>query len=202
MNKDKLRCRQTGGMVMEVEKVKEIKKALEDHSIEKLKYQDGIKIKEIDFISILTLINELESENNELKNIIAKDQETCVECELEQSWELFARDKEIGRLRAEIERLTEEHNRHMDGTLVETPCKVGDTVYCVEYFCNYKGCSSDEQMFCCGCSEMLERERRKEKFVISKKKFRLQDLDRVGKTLFPTEEAAEARLKELQENEK
>ena len=61
------------GMVMEIEKVKEIKKALEDHSIEKLKYQDGIKIKEIDFISILTLINELESENNELKNIIAKE---------------------------------------------------------------------------------------------------------------------------------
>ena len=99
-------------MVMEIEKVKEIKKALEDHSIEKLKYQDGIKIKEIDFISILTLINELESENNELKNIIAKEQEACVECELEQSWELFARDKEIDRLRAEIERLTEEHNRH------------------------------------------------------------------------------------------
>ena len=89
---------------MEIEKVKEIKKALEDHSIEKLKYQDGIKIKEIDFISILTLINELESENNELKNIIAKEQEACVECELEQSWELFARDKEIDRLRAESKR--------------------------------------------------------------------------------------------------
>ena len=39
---------------------------MEDHSIEKLKYQDGIKIKEIDFISILTLINELESENDTL----------------------------------------------------------------------------------------------------------------------------------------
>ena len=51
---------------MESEKVKEIKKALEDHSIEKLKYQDGIKIKEIDFFSILTLINELESENDTL----------------------------------------------------------------------------------------------------------------------------------------
>ena len=99
-------------------------------------------------------------------------------------------------------RLAELEDKIMDGTLVETPCKVGDTVYCVEYFCNYKGCSSDEQMFCCGCSEMLERERRKEKFVISKKKFRLQDLDRVGKTLFPTEEAAEARLKELQEKQK
>ena len=90
---------------MEIEKVKEIKKALEDHSIEKLKYQDGIKIKEIDFISILTLINELESENNELKNIIAEEQETCVECESKQSWELFVRDKEIDRLRAENERL-------------------------------------------------------------------------------------------------
>ena len=53
---------------MESEKVKEVKKALEDHSIEKLKYQDGIKIKEIDFISILTLINELESENERLKD--------------------------------------------------------------------------------------------------------------------------------------
>ena len=101
-----------------------------------------------------------------------------------------------------IKRLGEIEDKIMNGTLVETPCKVGDTVYCVEYFCNYKGCSSDEQMFCCGCPEMIERERRKEKFVISKKKFRLQDLDRVGKTLFPTEEAAEARLKELQEEQK
>ena len=99
-------------------------------------------------------------------------------------------------------RLAELEDKIMNGTLVEMPCKVGDTVYCVEYFCNYKGCSSDEQMFCCGCPEMIERERRKEKFVISKKKFRLQDLDRVGKTLFPTEEAAEARLKELQEQQK
>ena len=52
---------------MESEKVKEIKKALEDHSIRKLKYQDGIKIKELDFADILTLINELESENERLK---------------------------------------------------------------------------------------------------------------------------------------
>ena len=52
---------------MNSEKVKEIKKALQDHSIEKLKYQDGIKIKELDFIDILTYINELESENEILK---------------------------------------------------------------------------------------------------------------------------------------
>ena len=51
---------------MNSEKVKEIKKALQDHSIEKLKYQDGIKIKELDFFDILTYINELESENERL----------------------------------------------------------------------------------------------------------------------------------------
>ena len=106
---------------------------------------------------------------------------------------------EILKLRKQLK---EYQSKIENGTLVELPCKVGDTVYCVEYFCDYKGCSSNEQMFCCGCPEMIERERRKEKFVISKEKFRLQDLDRVGKTLFPTEEAAEARLKELQENKK
>ena len=94
-------------------------------------------------------------------------------------------------------RLAELEDKINNGTLIELPCKVGDTVYCIEYFCNYKGCSSNEQMFCCGCPEMIERERRKEKFVISTKKFRLQDLDRVGKTLFPSKEAAEAKIKEL-----
>ena len=129
---------------------------------------------------------------NEYKRLTEKDGATRVMSQ----WAGTSNELKIYRRLAELE------DKMMDGTLVETPCKVGDTVYCVEYFCNYKGCSSDEQMFCCGCPEMIERERRKEKFVISKKKFRLQDLDRVGKTLFPTEEAAEARLKELQEKQK
>ena len=128
---------------------------------------------------------------NEYKRLTEKDGATRVMSQ----WAGTSNELKIYRRLAELE------DKIMDGTLVETPCKVGDTVYCVEYFCNYKGCSSDEQMFCCGCPEMIERERRKEKFVISKKKFRLQDLDRVGKTLFPTDEAAEARLKELQEKE-
>ena len=54
------------------EKVEEIKKALQDHSIEKLKYQDGIKIKELDFFDILTYINELESENKSLQDLCNK----------------------------------------------------------------------------------------------------------------------------------
>ena len=129
---------------------------------------------------------------NEYKRLTEKDGATRVMSQ----WAGTSNELKIYRRLAELE------DKIMNGTLVEMPCKVGDTVYCVEYFCNYKGCSSDEQTFCCGCPEMIERERRKEKFVISKKKFRLQDLDRVGKTLFPTEEAAEARLKELQEKQK
>ena len=54
------------------EKAEEIKKALQDHSIEKLKYQDGIKIKELDFFDILTYINELESENKSLQDLCNK----------------------------------------------------------------------------------------------------------------------------------
>lgn len=64
---------QCKGVIMKEEKIKEIKKALEDHSIRKLKYQDGIKIKEIGFADILTLINELESENERFR-------ESCKNC--------------------------------------------------------------------------------------------------------------------------
>ena len=124
---------------------------------------------------------------NEYKRLTEKDGATRVMSQ----WAGTSNELKIYRRLAELE------DKIMNGTLVETPCKVGDTVYCVEYFCNYKGCSSNEQMFCCGCPEMIERERRKEKFVISTKKFRLQDLDRVGKTLFPSKEAAEAKIKEL-----
>lgn len=56
---------------MESEKVKEIKKALEDNANyehhNKLGYIDGYKCKTVAFADILTLINELESENKELR---------------------------------------------------------------------------------------------------------------------------------------
>ena len=56
---------------MESEKVKEIKKALEDNANyehhNKLGYIDGYKCKTVTYADILTLINELESENEILK---------------------------------------------------------------------------------------------------------------------------------------
>lgn len=98
-------------------------------------------------------------------------------------------------------RLYELEDKIMNGTLVELPCKVCDTVYFIEYFCNANGCSNDKQVICCGCSEMLERERKKQTYVISEKKFRLKDLSKINKTLYITKAEAEARLKELQEKQ-
>ena len=57
---------------MESEKVKEIKKALEDCAsneiANRLPYIDDHKCKAVDFADILTLINELDSENERLLN--------------------------------------------------------------------------------------------------------------------------------------
>ena len=52
-------------------------------------------------------IEQLTRECNQQAETLAEDQEACVECELKQSWELFARDKEIDRLRAKIKRIDE-----------------------------------------------------------------------------------------------
>lgn len=52
---------------MESEKVKEIKKALEDNKTDHLPYIDGWKCKFVEYADILALINELESENAKLK---------------------------------------------------------------------------------------------------------------------------------------
>ena len=59
---------------MNSEKVKEIKKALEDNAnyehYNKLGYIDGYKCKTVDYADILTLINELESDNKELRAVV------------------------------------------------------------------------------------------------------------------------------------
>ena len=81
---------------------------------------------------------------------------------------------------------------------VELPCKVGDTIFYVQYFCDYKGCNSTTQQFCCGCKEMIEREKRKEKYVICEKSFALKDFEKIGKKYFTTREAAEMQLAELE----
>ena len=69
---------------MESEKVKEIKEALEDNAnyehSNKLGYIDGYKCKTVAFADILTLINELESENERLKILLAQANAGIVNC--------------------------------------------------------------------------------------------------------------------------
>ena len=103
----------------------------------------------------------------------------------------------IYRLKAENAALRERLEK-----AVELPCKVGDTIFYVQYFCDYKGCDSTTQQFCCGCKEMIEREKHKEKYVICEKPFVLKDLEKIGKKYFTTREAAEARLAELKGEKK
>lgn len=105
-------------------------------------------------------------------------------------------EAEISRLQAEVAEMRARLEK-----AVELPCKVGDTVYYIQYFCNYKKCDSITQQICCGCKEMIERERRNEKYVICEKPFELKDLTEIGKKYFTTRAEAEARLKELKEAE-
>ena len=51
------------------------------------------------------IITEQEKEIEQLTEYLAKEQEACVECELEQSWKLYARDKEIDRVKEFAEKL-------------------------------------------------------------------------------------------------
>ena len=64
---------------MNSEKVKEIKKALEDNKTDHLPYIDGWKCKFVEYADILALINELESENERLNKSDASKEESSIE---------------------------------------------------------------------------------------------------------------------------
>lgn len=82
---------------------------------------------------------------------------------------------------------------------VELPCKLGAPIYYSQYFCDYKGCRSEDQPFCGGCKEMIDREKRNEKYVVCQKPFELSDLSKIGKKYFVTPEEVEARIKRKKE---
>ena len=92
-------------------------------------------------------------------------------------------------------RLAELEDKINNGTLIELPCKVGDTVY--EVFKYHK--------------PPFIQQTKVEKIIVTEKGLKLKlarnsfyetSIASLGKTLFLTEEAAEARLKELQEKQK
>ena len=76
-----------------------------------------------------------------------------------------------------IDKLAEYETAEEEGRLVVLPCKVGTRVYEIYQFCGY------------GAWEIEEH------------KIKLEDLDKIGKTVFPTREEAEKALKEMKKDE-
>lgn len=82
---------------------------------------------------------------------------------------------------------------------VELPCKIGDEVYEVHGKCDGKNCPYNGD---CGQWRCSYGGKRNCNSFITVNKFCYSDIPRVGKTIFVTRKAAEARLKELQGGEK
>lgn len=81
---------------------------------------------------------------------------------------------------------------------VELPCKIGDEVYEVHGKCDGKNCpyNGDYGQWRCSYGGKTNCNP-----FITVNKFRYCDIPMVGKTIFVTKEAAEARLKELEVEE-
>lgn len=108
-------------------------------------------------------------------------------------WKAETLEKENGQLKAENAALRERLDK-----AVELPCKIGDEVYEVHGKCDRKNCVYNGyygQWRCdyggkTNCNPF-----------ITVNKFCYSDIPRVGKTIFVTKEAAEARLAELKGGE-
>lgn len=89
-----------------------------------------------------------------------------------------------------LHRLADYEDLEEQGRLICLPCKVGDTVWSTRWWDNKK------------ISKKIDGETwYKDIFQhkITKEKFSLYDLDKIGKDVFLTKEEAEAKLKELKE---
>lgn len=125
----------------------------------------------------------------------------CEDCIISDSPWLLAMKRKEDDLVEQIEQLKAE-NAELRARLeraIELPVglRLGAPIYYLQYFCDYKKCSDTTQQFCCGCPEMIERERKNEKYVICQKPFELKDFQEIGKKYFLDSEGAEARLAEL-----
>lgn len=101
--------------------------------------------------------------------------------------------EEIKRLEAENAALRERLEN-----AVELPCKIGDEVYEVHDKCDRKNCLYNGYYGQWRCSYGGKRNCNS---FITVNKFCYSDIPRVGKTIFVTKKAAEARLRELQGGE-
>lgn len=88
-----------------------------------------------------------------------------------------------------MEKLAAYEDAEEQGLLLRLPCKVGDTVYSLDRFCG--GYSSDcPSRPCKDCPDY--------KLEIHEEKFKLNNIYDFDKTVFLTQEKAEAKLKEME----
>ena len=93
-----------------------------------------------------------------------------------------------------INRLAELEDKIEDGTLIELPCKIGDTVYRLHGKCAGDSCPYNGEYGQWRC--LYKGKRRCDAFV-DEIPFNLSNLSDIGKHIFLTREEAEARLKKL-----
>lgn len=105
----------------------------------------------------------------------------------------YANHESAKQLIAMIEELKQYKDAKEQGLLLRLPCKVGDTVYCIE----------DKQVWCCTIEKIsisknngtwIEISFPEEMPSITSMEFYPNE---IGKTVFLTEEEAEAKLKEM-----
>lgn len=96
---------------------------------------------------------------------------------------------EMVKIWAKLKKLKEYHDLEEQGKLLKLPCAVGDTVYYLDRFCS--GTSLDCPRRPCEPCEYY-------KLEIYEGKFKLNDINDFGKTVFLTGESAESALKELE----
>ena len=97
------------------------------------------------------------------------------------------------------EKLVDMEQKEEHGILVRLPCKVGDTVYELNYrpLCNYV-CKVWKKW---KCEEHIPCEYEKKVYYVKKAKFGLSMLDSIGKTVFRTLKEAEKKLEEMKKND-
>lgn len=105
----------------------------------------------------------------------------------------YADHESAKQLIAQLEELKQYKDAKEQGLLLRLPCKVGDTVYCIE----------DKQVWCCTIEKIsisknngtwIEISFPEEMPSITSMEFYPNE---IGKTVFLTEEEAEAKLKEM-----
>lgn len=126
----------------------------------------------------------------------------------DENWQVWEDDfsHPFEALQTAIDKLAKLENQLENGTLIELPCKVGDTVYNI-----YKECSKCQHFKDYAYTDYVECTLDDDKrmfdfdfdkdciYTIYETQFTYSMIDKVGKSIFSTKSEAEKKLKELKE---